>query len=199
MNSSDLQVNLVSPFQELIKMIILNNEYSDNELKFNDETNNEFKSENNSNNSGSTQNSPNQSCNMINQSITKINFPEHSQLISPTFSNDLSSIYSPGNQKLSNKCKNRLRSEQLQSNLSINQNKYSNRNLICTFCKNNGEPEHVYRSHIFRDYKNKLCCPILRLYKCPICGESGANAHTITYCQKYKYSKLNSMINNITA
>ena len=190
MNSSDLQVNLVSPFQELTNMILLNNEYSDNEFKFDQVTNEDLKPVIYSIYSGSSSCSPNQS---------QGNFSDDSQLSSPTFSSCSSTFPSTESEPLFNRLRNPLRSEQLPSNFSISHKKLPNRNLICTFCKNNGEPEHVYRSHIFRDYKNKLCCPILRLYKCPICGESGSKAHTITYCQQYKYSKLNSMIKKITS
>lgn len=52
----------------------------------------------------------------------------------------------------------------------------------CVFCKNNGEPESVYRSHNTRDKRKRVQCPRLREYKCRICGAFGDNAHTIKHC-----------------
>ena len=52
----------------------------------------------------------------------------------------------------------------------------------CVFCKNNGESESVFNSHVLKDCRGKTVCPILRRYKCPLCGTSGDNAHTIKYC-----------------
>ena len=72
----------------------------------------------------------------------------------------------------------------------------SNKQLCCTFCKNNNEKEHIYRSHTLKDLSGRVTCPFLKLYTCPICGESGENAHTITYCKKYKYQKINSLATN---
>lgn len=54
----------------------------------------------------------------------------------------------------------------------------------CVFCRNNNEPEYVYKSHPTRDVFNRILCSRLRAYVCPICGESGDNAHTIKYCPK---------------
>nr|CAX32468.1 nanos-like protein [Isodiametra pulchra] len=52
----------------------------------------------------------------------------------------------------------------------------------CVFCKNNGEMESVYASHVLKNEEGVIVCPILRAYTCPICGVSGDNAHTIKYC-----------------
>ena len=52
----------------------------------------------------------------------------------------------------------------------------------CVFCKNNGEPEAVYTSHVLKDSLDKVACPRLRAYICPLCGTSGDDAHTIKYC-----------------
>lgn len=54
----------------------------------------------------------------------------------------------------------------------------------CVFCRNNNEPEYVYKSHQTRDIQNRISCSRLRAYVCPICGQSGDNAHTIKYCPK---------------
>lgn len=54
----------------------------------------------------------------------------------------------------------------------------------CVFCKNNNEEEVVYKSHTVRDSKGRVLCPILRVYKCPICNADGDDAHTSKYCPK---------------
>ena len=53
---------------------------------------------------------------------------------------------------------------------------------VCVFCRNNGEPVHVYTAHFLKDQTGRVTCPILRAYKCPYCRASGDNAHTKTYC-----------------
>ncbi|CRK92486.1 CLUMA_CG006032, isoform A [Clunio marinus] len=55
---------------------------------------------------------------------------------------------------------------------------------FCIFCKNNEEDEKVYMSHTLKDFKGRTLCPKLRLYKCPICGIDGDNAHTMAYCPR---------------
>lgn len=102
------------------------------------------------------------------------------------------------NQFESNKCKYKLRSESL--SIDFNQYKqtvHTTKYTACSFCKNNGEPEHVYMSHPFKDTKGVIICPILKNYQCPMCGESGEKAHTITYCKQYKNVKRNRILNNI--
>ncbi|CAF1040607.1 unnamed protein product [Rotaria sp. Silwood1] len=54
---------------------------------------------------------------------------------------------------------------------------------VCVFCRNNGENELIYTSHSLKDSVGNVTCPILRAYQCPICGATGAQAHTIKYCQ----------------
>ncbi|XP_043188965.1 uncharacterized protein LOC122363575 [Amphibalanus amphitrite] len=54
----------------------------------------------------------------------------------------------------------------------------------CVFCKNNNELPCVYRSHILKDDRGRISCPILRVYTCPTCGANGDNAHTVKYCPR---------------
>ncbi len=79
---------------------------------------------------------------------------------------------------------------------AVKQNR-SSLNQCCSFCKNNGEPEYIYTSHLMKNAKGKVTCPLLKIYKCPICGESGESAHTITYCKKYKMLKRNNLLSNM--
>jgi len=53
---------------------------------------------------------------------------------------------------------------------------------VCVFCRNNGESEAVYASHVLKGADGKTTCPILRAYTCPICKCSGDDSHTIKYC-----------------
>lgn len=53
---------------------------------------------------------------------------------------------------------------------------------VCVFCRNNGEPEELYTSHVLKGPDGKTTCPILRAYTCPICKASGGDSHTIKYC-----------------
>jgi len=57
---------------------------------------------------------------------------------------------------------------------------------FCVFCKNNGEDERFYLSHTLKDDMGLVSCPILRQYKCPICGATGPVAHTLKYCPENK-------------
>lgn len=54
----------------------------------------------------------------------------------------------------------------------------------CVFCENNNEPEALVKSHTVRDKLGRVLCPKLRTYVCPICYDSGDNAHTVKYCPK---------------
>jgi hypothetical protein len=53
---------------------------------------------------------------------------------------------------------------------------------VCVFCRNNGESESVFTSHILKDTDGRTLCPILRAYTCPICKANGDRSHTIKYC-----------------
>jgi protein nanos 1 len=110
------------------------------------------------------------------------------------------SIQQQQQQLFSNSGGKPLRSERLPSHIVddlIKQAKLRRRNggkkEVCVFCRNNGEKEQIYTSHTLKDATNRVICPILRLYTCPICQACGDNAHTIKYCpyaEKDAYMKL---------
>ncbi|XP_022117403.2 uncharacterized protein LOC110994833 [Pieris rapae] len=56
---------------------------------------------------------------------------------------------------------------------------------LCTFCKKNGERQKVYSTHTVKvkvGNKQIVTCPVLRSHVCTMCGGTGDNAHTVTYC-----------------
>ena len=59
---------------------------------------------------------------------------------------------------------------------------------VCVFCRNNGENERFYSSHVLKDAEGRTTCPILRAYTCPICSANGDSSHTIKYCPMYQKS-----------
>lgn len=54
--------------------------------------------------------------------------------------------------------------------------------VMCFFCKHNGESRHIYMGHNLKDEHGKVICPILRRYKCSLCGAIGESSHTKNYC-----------------
>ncbi|XP_035230643.1 uncharacterized protein LOC118202584 [Stegodyphus dumicola] len=53
---------------------------------------------------------------------------------------------------------------------------------ICKFCRQNGERKQFYESHQLKDKFGNVECPVLREYVCDVCGKTGSEAHTRTYC-----------------
>ncbi|XP_063436709.1 uncharacterized protein LOC134718150 [Mytilus trossulus] len=52
----------------------------------------------------------------------------------------------------------------------------------CILCKRNGETREYYTTHVLKDNRGKVICPVLRKYVCPKCKATGDNAHTLRHC-----------------
>ena len=75
--------------------------------------------------------------------------------------------------------------------------KAAGRSKMCTFCKSNGEAEHIYTSHALKNSINKITCPILMQYSCVECGATGEDTHTIKYCPVMQRKSRMQMLNSI--
>ncbi|KAK3578268.1 hypothetical protein CHS0354_011593 [Potamilus streckersoni] len=62
----------------------------------------------------------------------------------------------------------------------------------CAFCKRNGETPEFYSTHVVKDNRGKVICPILRKYVCPLCSSTGDMAHTIRHCPLYSGNPVNT-------
>ena len=69
---------------------------------------------------------------------------------------------------------------------------------VCTFCKTNGESEAIYMSHALKDANDKITCPILAKYSCPVCGANGDKTHTKRYCPVLQKKNKNEMLRKLT-
>ncbi|XP_067659679.1 uncharacterized protein [Haliotis asinina] len=56
------------------------------------------------------------------------------------------------------------------------------RPTVCVFCQRNGETIEYYSTHVLKDNRGKVICPVLRKYVCPKCSATGDNAHTLRHC-----------------
>lgn len=52
----------------------------------------------------------------------------------------------------------------------------------CVFCYNNGTTAQNYKSHVCRNERGLVSCPILQTMICPYCNATGVHAHTPKYC-----------------
>ena len=54
-----------------------------------------------------------------------------------------------------------------ESGTGIDRRSYQQFIEYCRFCKNNGEKEEMYLSHVTKEAGGKVQCPVLRDYTCP--------------------------------
>lgn len=192
---------LVADFNRLVELILTNKFCTQNLSLIQPKTNESFLI-NQSNNYSQETNLYSLWNNSFDITSTCIGSNASSRSISPcsTIDSNISNDSNNSNLKVS-KCKKKLELPSVKTQVDISKcwEKIRNPNKIifCSFCKNNGEPEHIYSSHSLKDLHGKTVCPLLKAYKCPICGESGKNAHTITYCKKFKASKRDQLLKQL--
>lgn len=63
----------------------------------------------------------------------------------------------------------------------FNNNNNNGNSKHCAFCRRNKEPEETYKSHQLRK-DGLVVCPQLFKHRCELCGATGNNAHTRSYC-----------------
>lgn len=106
------------------------------------------------------------------------------------------------NQEECNKRNLPKRSEQIDLSETIRQaaiqRALGGRTKVCTFCKTNGEREEIYTSHSLKDSNDKITCPILMRYSCPVCGASGEQTHTKKYCPQLQKKVRMEMLRKMT-
>ena len=56
------------------------------------------------------------------------------------------------------------------------------RSKSCGFCRRNGEMSKIYKTHSLKDEEGIITCPFLRKHVCELCGATGDQAHTRSYC-----------------
>ena len=69
---------------------------------------------------------------------------------------------------------------------------------MCTFCKSNGESVEIFTSHSLKDSSDKITCPILLEYSCPVCGAAGEKSHTKKYCPVLQKKNKMQMLDKMT-
>ena len=72
------------------------------------------------------------------------------------------------------------------------------RSKMCTFCKTNGETVEIYTSHSLKDSNDKITCPILLEYSCPVCGAAGEKSHSKKYCPVLQKQLRMQMLERLT-